>query len=83
MHRRVLSWRTELSSTLGVRIRLAEQDYFRTKIVEVNPFWVLVNKTDMPLSLTQEAYGLDVMSGEGGDRMAAIVLALPRHTHTS
>lgn len=27
-------------ATLGVRLRLADQDYFRTKIVEINPFWV-------------------------------------------
>eukprot|EP01052_Picozoa_sp_SAG31_P023657 SAG31_NODE_1964_length_6799_cov_2.549552_9_plen_204_part_00 len=60
----VVGWEGKSAkSVLGVRIRLAEKEFFRTKIIEIYPFWVLNNSTDFHISVTQDAFGLDFMAG--------------------
>jgi len=36
-----------------VRVGLAESEFWRTKVIEINPLWVLINQTSGPLSVVE------------------------------
>lgn len=37
----------------SVRVSLADAEFWRTKVIEINPLWVLVNQTSGPLSIVE------------------------------
>ena len=37
----------------SVRVGLADSDFYRTKIIEINPLWVIVNQTSGPLTVVE------------------------------
>ena len=37
----------------SVRVGLAEAEFWRTKVIEINPLWVIVNQTSGPLSIVE------------------------------
>ena len=39
----------------SLRVGLAESEFWRTKIIEINPLWVLVNQTSSPLTVAEHA----------------------------
>ena len=39
----------------SVRVGLAESEFWRTKIIEINPLWVVVNQTTWPVTVVEHA----------------------------